>query len=62
VDSIEMYFLYYEELDLSLRLRMTGWKSYFIKDVHAVHRGRGSTDQIKAGRLMMSLEVGFTLF
>jgi N-acetylglucosaminyl-diphospho-decaprenol L-rhamnosyltransferase len=52
----ERYFLYYEELDLSLRLRLAGWKSYFIKDVHAVHRGGGSTDQIKARRLLMSLE------
>jgi GT2 family glycosyltransferase len=52
----ERYFLYYEELDLSLRLQEAGWKSYFFKDAQAVHHGRGSSDQVKARRLFLSLE------
>ena len=51
----ERFFLYFEEVDLSLRAKQAGYSSYFFSDASACHRGGGSSDQIKATRLFFSL-------
>ncbi len=51
----EDYFVYIEDLDLSLRALRAGWFSYYLADVQAFHRGGGTSDQVKAARLFYSL-------
>lgn len=45
------FFVYYEEVDFSLRARMAGWRSYFLASAHAFHAGCGTTRHIRAERL-----------
>jgi GT2 family glycosyltransferase len=51
----ESFFLYKEDIELSLRLRQRGWDLSFVKDVHAYH-GRGWSarrhDMDRATRLL----------
>jgi GT2 family glycosyltransferase len=47
----EGYFVYFEDLDFSLRAREAGWKSFYLAGARAYHRGGGSSDQVKAERL-----------
>lgn len=51
----ERFFVYFEEVDLSLRAKKLGYSSYFLSDVSAFHKGGGCTDQVKAARLFYSL-------
>lgn len=51
----ERFFLYFEEVDLSLRAKNFGYNSYYLADVTAFHHGGGSSEQIKATRLFYSL-------
>ncbi len=51
----ERFFVYYEELDFSKRLAMVGGKSFFNHDITAVHSGEGTTSNVKAFRLFLSL-------
>lgn len=51
----ERFFVYLEDLDLSYRARQTGWKSYYLADAQAFHKGGGASEQIKATRLFYSL-------
>jgi GT2 family glycosyltransferase len=51
----EDYFVYLEDLDLSLRALRGGWSSYYLADVQAFHRAGGTSDQVKAARLFFSL-------
>ncbi len=51
----ERFFVYYEELDLSLRARAAGFETYFLADAQAYHRGGGVSEQAKAARLFYSL-------
>ncbi|NVN97559.1 glycosyltransferase family 2 protein [Candidatus Nomurabacteria bacterium] len=51
----EDYFFYLEDLDFSLRANQTGWKSFYLADAQAFHKGGGTSDQIKAIRLFYSL-------
>jgi GT2 family glycosyltransferase len=48
----ERFFVYSEELDLLVRAKARGWKTYFTPAVTAVHRGGGST---AAGSTYLSL-------
>jgi GT2 family glycosyltransferase len=41
----ERYFLYYEDVDLSLRAKRNGADSYYLKDARATHEGRVSSSQ-----------------
>jgi len=41
----ERYFLYYEDVDLSLRAKQSGALSYYLKVAHATHEGRVSSSQ-----------------
>jgi GT2 family glycosyltransferase len=51
----ERFFMYYEELDLSLRARRAGYRSAFLADTHAVHYGGASSEQVLGRRLFYSL-------
>ena len=51
----ERFFVYFEEVDLSLRAKHLGYASYFLSDVAAFHKGGGCSEQVKAARLFYSL-------
>jgi len=51
----ERFFVYLEDLDLSLRARKSGWTSYYLADARAYHKGGGTSEQVKALRLFYSL-------
>jgi GT2 family glycosyltransferase len=51
----ERFFMYFEELDLSLRARRRGWRSMFLPDADVFHEGGASSDQIPATRLFYVL-------
>ena len=51
----ERFFIYFEEVDLSLRARQLGWISYILTDVTAYHKGGGSSDAVKDLRLFYLL-------
>jgi hypothetical protein len=51
----ERFFVYFEEVDLSLRARQAGYRSVYFHDAQAYHRGGLSSDQVKAARLFYSL-------
>jgi GT2 family glycosyltransferase len=52
----ERFFVYFEEVDFSLRAKYAGWDTYFLASVQCYHRGGGSSDQVKARRLYYSLQ------
>jgi N-acetylglucosaminyl-diphospho-decaprenol L-rhamnosyltransferase len=49
------FFVYFEEVDLSLRARERGYRSVYLADAAVYHRGGASSDQVKATRLFYSL-------
>lgn len=51
----ERFFVYFEEVDLSLRARRAGWRSVYLADAQAYHAGGGTSHQVKAHRLFYSL-------
>ncbi|MDP9473628.1 MAG: glycosyltransferase family 2 protein [Chloroflexota bacterium] len=51
----ERFFVYFEEVDLSFRAARAGWSSFYLADARAVHRGGGSSEQVKAMQLFYSL-------
>jgi N-acetylglucosaminyl-diphospho-decaprenol L-rhamnosyltransferase len=51
----ERYFVYLEDLDFSLRAREAGWQSYFLATARAFHRGGGTSDRVRAERLVYLL-------
>ena len=51
----ERFFVYYEEVDLSKRIKDLGFKSIFLADCNAYHVGGGVSQQVKAKRLFYSL-------
>ncbi|MBI5809158.1 MAG: glycosyltransferase family 2 protein [Ignavibacteriales bacterium] len=52
----DLFFVYYDDLDLSLRARKLGWKNYYYSEAKVYHKGGGTSDKIKATRLFYSLE------
>lgn len=52
----ERFFVYFEELDFSLRLSKVGGKSYYNADIKAVHSEGGVTSKVKAFRLFLILQ------
>ncbi|MEZ0230313.1 MAG: glycosyltransferase family 2 protein [Planctomycetota bacterium] len=50
----ERFFLYYEDVDLSVRAKRAGWSSVFLATTPSYHRGEGTTHRIKARRLTLS--------
>jgi len=51
----ERFFVYFEEVDLSARMSHLGYSSYFVSRARATHRGCGTTDQIRATRLVYNI-------
>jgi GT2 family glycosyltransferase len=51
----ERFFVYFEEVDFSLRAKRRGYASYYLADVSIYHRGGGSSERAKALRLFYSL-------
>jgi len=51
----ERFFVYFEEVDFSLRAAKSGWQSWYLAEARCFHRGCGTTDQIRAERLFYSL-------
>jgi GT2 family glycosyltransferase len=52
----ERFFVYFEEVDFALRASQAGYASRFLANVSAVHSGHGTTDSIRATRLLLILE------
>lgn len=51
----ERFFLYLEDVDLSLRATRLGYSSYFLSDVHVHHAGGASSEQVRGRRLFYLL-------
>jgi N-acetylglucosaminyl-diphospho-decaprenol L-rhamnosyltransferase len=51
----EVYFLYFEEVDLALRARQAGWRSFLLTEASAVHAENVSSNQVRDVRLYHSL-------
>jgi N-acetylglucosaminyl-diphospho-decaprenol L-rhamnosyltransferase len=51
----ERFFVYFEEVDFSLRARRQGWLSVYFAEAQAYHKGEVCSGQAKAARLFYSL-------
>jgi len=51
----ERFFVYMEEVDLSLRARQAGWASLHVSEGRAYHKGGGTSNAVRARRLFYSL-------
>lgn len=51
----ERFFVYFEEVDFSLRARQADWRSFYFANAQAYHKGGGISEQVKATRLLYSL-------
>ena len=51
----ERFFVYFEDLDLSYRANSAGWKTLYLADAKAYHKGGGTSEQVKATRMFYSL-------
>lgn len=47
----ERFFLYFEDVDFSLRVRQAGWENYYLADAKIFHEEGGTSKQIKGRRL-----------
>ena len=51
----ERFFVYFEEVDFSLRVYQAGYRSVYLAEAQAYHAGGGTSNQVKAHRLFYSL-------
>jgi len=51
----EAFFVYFEDLDFSRRAADAGWRSRYLTEIRAFHKGGGTSEQIKSRRLFYSL-------
>lgn len=51
----ERFFVYWEDIDLSLRVRQAGWRTHYLADAQAFHKGGGTSEHAKVKRLYFSL-------
>lgn len=51
----ERFFVYFEEVDLALRARQAGWRSFYLAHANAYHKGGGTSNAVKDIRLFYSL-------
>ncbi len=51
----ERFFMYLEDLDLSLRAAQAGWQSFFLAEARAYHQFGGLSQRVKARRLFYYL-------
>ncbi len=52
----ERFFVYFEEVDFARRAAGKGFRSHYLADARAFHRGGGCSDQVKALRLRYNLQ------
>jgi N-acetylglucosaminyl-diphospho-decaprenol L-rhamnosyltransferase len=52
----EEFFVYLEDLDLSARVHAAGYSVYYLAEAVGLHKGGGSSEQVKPQRLAYSLE------
>ena len=55
----ETFFMYFEDLDFSIRARQAGWNSFYLADAQVYHKGGGTSDQVRARRLFYLLRSRF---
>ena len=58
----ENFFMYYEDVDLCLRIRKAGFKIAFVPDSTITHIGGKSTEQVSARRRIMLYRSMFIFF
>jgi len=51
----ERFFVYLEDLDLSLRANQSGWSTVYLAEAQAFHAGGGTSRQVKAVRLFYAM-------
>jgi N-acetylglucosaminyl-diphospho-decaprenol L-rhamnosyltransferase len=51
----ERFFVYFEEVDFALRAHKAGWRTHYLAEAQAYHKGGGTSEQAKAARLFYSL-------
>jgi len=51
----ERFFVYFEEVDFSVRAKNMGWYSVYFSDAEAFHLGGGTSYQVKAKRTFYSM-------
>ncbi|HUR35332.1 MAG TPA: glycosyltransferase family 2 protein, partial [Vicinamibacterales bacterium] len=51
----EAFFVYFEDLDFSLRASRAGWQSFYLTTAQAFHKGGGTSEQIRSTRLFYAL-------
>jgi len=51
----ERFFVYFEEVDLCLRMRQHGFKTLYLATAQAIHAGAGCSSQVRARALFYSL-------
>lgn len=51
----ERYFVYLEDLDLSMRVKKAGYRIFYNADIQVMHEGGGLSKQVKARRLFYSI-------
>lgn len=47
----ERFFVYFEDMDFSARVKAAGWKTVYLCGPRAYHKGGGITEKVKAQRL-----------
>lgn len=52
----ERFFVYLEDLDLSVRVHDAGWAVHYLAEAISFHKGGGTSEQVKAHRLYYSLQ------
>lgn len=51
----ERFFVYFEDLDFSLRAKKNGYKIYYLSTAQVFHKGGGTSEKVKAQRLFYNL-------
>lgn len=51
----ERYYVYYEDMDLSLRVKKQGGQVFYTPDIQIYHKGGGTSNQVKDKRLFYSI-------
>jgi len=51
----EIFFMYYEEVDLCYRIKQAGWRIVYVPNVEITHLGGRSAGQIPAGKHIMAI-------
>lgn len=50
----ERFFVFFEDVDLSLRLKQAGWRCHYLVDAPSYHKGGGTSENVQGLRLFYS--------